>query len=1024
MRWAVDLQFLQLAAPLPSATLQALALWAAEMAPDEVIWWQRGDLIDLSQRLRELGAAGEWCSVPVLQSLSQNESWQGAADASWWAEVHTRQPDVVLLPYEVSSHTSSGLPSLVGRAGVRAIGLGASVLAASSEHPAEEQERTPLCYTLQISSLGGSPARLRWQEALAPVVHQNSHPLHANETSERQGTGEGSDLQALRAHVQRRKNQQHHTAGRPKLAWVSPLPPVPSGIADFSAELLPEMAAYYDVSAVMLHEVSNDQRVAGIEYLSLARFRERAHEFHRVLYHFGNSPYHVDILALLRELPGVVVLHDVYLGHLVAHAQHSGRLPQALRRALWVGHGVPALQHWREAGEAEVLARYACCADIVAQSRGLIVHSQHSLETVQEQMQAALPVTAHVVPLAQAQPAQALDRAASRKALGVEPSQFVFCAFGYAGAGKMSVELVQAFRLLCERLAQPTALRLVLVGDHQMSGAPAAALGAELANTPQAKLTGHVSAAEYRHWLAAADVAVQLRANSRGETSRAVLEAMANGLPVVVNDHGANRELVDGHGMLLSAQPSIEEIANALEAMLNMAPAERAALAEAGKERVAGEHSPTQVAQRYAEAIELGWRTPGVLGSELAWIARMAERGVQLEWSLANRWARHRAGHRAVRQPAGNWQARWLPPLEAVSQAPRRVAEVPAGGFVCEVIVVSGGRLDDPHCGADYRSRRLRTAYEKEGWRVRTMAPAELAAQPGLSHGSLPRIWHLDSPASWRAWHEVQSGATGRAWVVYAPNEAPRDDLDRSSHEQALGGANLVILPVEQGAWRNSALLAGDRALVLAPTAAPWLSTPSVRTAIARDHLPREPFAVLIGNAQPATVEAAEAMLLPSLAWLPPRTCLLLVGAIGPALAQRPAWQRWAGVNSSRAHVLGEVAAQTWDAIRSAAAVHVVPRGVAAVATGMASMRMLDGLASPAHVLATSAALCGLAPHTDALPGVVVADRSAEFQWQLRHLLQAPLPSGRLMENDEMAGTEEVLARIRQYLASAEARAA
>lgn len=36
-------------------------------------------------------------------------------------------------------------------------------------------------------------------------------------------------------------------SGRPKLAYVSPLPPVHSGIADYSAELVPELSAFYDV---------------------------------------------------------------------------------------------------------------------------------------------------------------------------------------------------------------------------------------------------------------------------------------------------------------------------------------------------------------------------------------------------------------------------------------------------------------------------------------------------------------------------------------------------------------------------------------------------------------------------------------------------------------------------------------------------------------------------------------------------------------------------------------------------------
>ena len=37
---------------------------------------------------------------------------------------------------------------------------------------------------------------------------------------------------------------------RPRLAFISPLPPEKTGIADYSAELLPELARYYDIELV------------------------------------------------------------------------------------------------------------------------------------------------------------------------------------------------------------------------------------------------------------------------------------------------------------------------------------------------------------------------------------------------------------------------------------------------------------------------------------------------------------------------------------------------------------------------------------------------------------------------------------------------------------------------------------------------------------------------------------------------------------------------------------------------------
>jgi hypothetical protein len=99
---------------------------------------------------------------------------------------------------------------------------------------------------------------------------------------------------------------------RPKLAYVSPLPPVKSGIADYSAELLPELAKYYEIDLVVDQERVADPRVAGFPQRSPDWLRANAHAFDRVLYHVGNSHAHQHMFELVRDVPGIVVLHDFF----------------------------------------------------------------------------------------------------------------------------------------------------------------------------------------------------------------------------------------------------------------------------------------------------------------------------------------------------------------------------------------------------------------------------------------------------------------------------------------------------------------------------------------------------------------------------------------------------------------------------------------------------------------------------------------------------------------------------------------
>ena len=86
-----------------------------------------------------------------------------------------------------------------------------------------------------------------------------------------------------------------------KIAYYSPLPPERTGIADYSALLLPEL-----------------HRRLNVEVVRRGR-RRPARGADVSLYHIGNNPdAHGWIVAALRRRRGIVVLHEFVLHHLIA----------------------------------------------------------------------------------------------------------------------------------------------------------------------------------------------------------------------------------------------------------------------------------------------------------------------------------------------------------------------------------------------------------------------------------------------------------------------------------------------------------------------------------------------------------------------------------------------------------------------------------------------------------------------------------------------------------------------------------
>ena len=72
-------------------------------------------------------------------------------------------------------------------------------------------------------------------------------------------------------------------------------------------------------------------------------------------------------------------------------------------------------------------------------------------------------------------------------------------------------------------------------------------------------------AQSFEEYLAAADIAVQLRGSSRGETSKAVLDCLAYRLPVILNANGSMAEYPNTAVYKLQDDFSEMELVQALE---------------------------------------------------------------------------------------------------------------------------------------------------------------------------------------------------------------------------------------------------------------------------------------------------------------------------------------------------------------------------------------------------------------------------------------------------------------------------
>lgn len=470
--------------------------------------------------------------------------------------------------------------------------------------PEELQSFTYLRQPLEIFSVGQTPGDAIGK--LAETVPSYLTELPALSQAPQSGAGSEWEEAARRvlSRFEEVVSRPAETAvvdptKRPRLAFVSPLPPVKSGISEYSAQLLPMLAQYYDIEVIVDQEQVSDPRLDEIFPVQSAEWlEENADIFDRVLYHFGNSAPHKYMHDLLRKVPGMVVLHDFYL----MDWQVGGRLKESSNIVIR-NHGVRALIEGLQL-DRETASRWSIPAnlDVLQNATGVIVHSHESCRLGTEWYGDGTTKDWSVVPLLRpAVDVTPEDRAAARTRLGFAEDDLVICSFGHVTMTKLGTTLLSAFK--AAQFSTDQRVKLVFVGELEKSYR--AEFQSE--NTSEkgelSHVTGWVDTHEYRNYLRAADIAVQLRSMSRGETSASVLDCLTHGTATIVNAHGSMQELDPETAVVISDPVSEIELTRALEQLANDKDL-RATIGAKAKQEIGKLHAPHHCAELYHQAIE------------------------------------------------------------------------------------------------------------------------------------------------------------------------------------------------------------------------------------------------------------------------------------------------------------------------------------------------------------------------------------------------------------------------------------
>ena len=330
-----------------------------------------------------------------------------------------------------------------------------------------------------------------------------------------------------------------------KLAYFSPLNPQPSGISDYSEELLPFLAAEADITLfVDGFEPSNQTIRDSFKWLDYQRdpsVLETLDEFDVIIYHMGNDHrYHAGILEVMRAHPGIVVFHDFALqDFFLGLSQTRGRL-QIYLEELMACHGeratrqaAEAIQRGSSPPQVDRPTEYPLNCRLARKAEGIIVHSEWS--------RSRFAVTAPGIPVQHIKMPTRLPKLTPGAAQNGNANGVVQIAnFGLITPGK---GIQKALRAL-SRLKADHKFHYTLVGQPN-SFFDVRSIVREHDMEDCVTITGHVSLEEFEQRIAATDIALNLRERTVGETSASLCRIMAAGVPAVVFNVGAFSELPD-----------------------------------------------------------------------------------------------------------------------------------------------------------------------------------------------------------------------------------------------------------------------------------------------------------------------------------------------------------------------------------------------------------------------------------------------------------------------------------------------
>lgn len=348
--------------------------------------------------------------------------------------------------------------------------------------------------------------------------------------------------------------------GKEKLAVFTPLPPIKSGISDYSVDILNAICGYFDIDVFIDDGYQPDHTLdRSIHIYNHREFKAKAYKY--VLYQVGNSEYHVYMYPYIMSCGGTLVLHD-YNMHAIAYHVAVQKKNSAEQYRKYLLEDYPAnyaneyIRNLKQGRIHPKIFEIELNGFVANYADKIIVHSDEA-KTKLLQRDIGRNVKkihsyAKIEPL--------VDSNAAKAALNITENTVVFSSFGHIHETKRSMPILKAFHRLCMHYSDV---------HYYFVGLPDTTIADELYEYIRKNqlencvtVTGYIDLEKFTRYIDATDICLNLRYPSNGETSGSLMRILSKGKCVMINDIGSFGEIPDACCVKL---PSVEAMTESRE---------------------------------------------------------------------------------------------------------------------------------------------------------------------------------------------------------------------------------------------------------------------------------------------------------------------------------------------------------------------------------------------------------------------------------------------------------------------------